>query len=157
MQVKSIAECSKSILQYFLPSLSLHLSLRSLFCLFSSCCFTQVLSYRKFSTFTHVTQIGQLDQEVLVLIAYGSSCYLNIQGPVQCLQYAEGNSVNYRRWHIIKLDWPLCSNMHAQLSSGARSLIFGLGCHVPVLSVGSAKALRLCECAGSFSLCSLHM
>ena len=35
MQVKSIAECSKgSILQYFRPSLSYHLSLRSLFCLF---------------------------------------------------------------------------------------------------------------------------
>ena len=34
MQVKSIAECSKgSILQYFRPSLSYHLSLRSLFCL----------------------------------------------------------------------------------------------------------------------------
>ena len=35
MQVISIAECSKgSILQYFWPSLSYHLSLRSLFCLF---------------------------------------------------------------------------------------------------------------------------
>ena len=35
MQVKSIAECSKvTILQYFWPSLSYHLSLRSLFCLF---------------------------------------------------------------------------------------------------------------------------
>ena len=35
MQVKSIAECSKwSILLYFRPSLSYHLSLRSLFCLF---------------------------------------------------------------------------------------------------------------------------
>ena len=35
MQVKSIAECSKgSILQYFRPSLSYHLLLRSLFCLF---------------------------------------------------------------------------------------------------------------------------
>ena len=32
MQVKSIAECSnESILQYFRPSLSYHLSLRSLF------------------------------------------------------------------------------------------------------------------------------
>ena len=32
MQVKSIAECSKgSILQYFQPALSYHLSLRSLF------------------------------------------------------------------------------------------------------------------------------
>ena len=46
MQVKSIAECSKgSILQYFRPSLSYHLSLRSLFCLFLSGCFTQVLLY----------------------------------------------------------------------------------------------------------------
>ena len=35
MQVKRIAECSKgSILQYFQPSLSYHLLLRSLFCLF---------------------------------------------------------------------------------------------------------------------------
>ena len=46
MQVKSIAECSKgSILQYFRPSLSYHLSLRSLFCLFSSECLRQVLLY----------------------------------------------------------------------------------------------------------------
>ena len=37
MQVKSIAEGSKgSILQYFQPSLSYHLALRSLFCLFLS-------------------------------------------------------------------------------------------------------------------------
>ena len=44
MQVKSIAECSMgSILQYFRPSLSYHLSLRSLFCLFLSGHFTQVL------------------------------------------------------------------------------------------------------------------
>ena len=46
MQVKSIAECSKgSILQYFRPSLSHHLLLRSLFCLFLSGRFTQVLLY----------------------------------------------------------------------------------------------------------------
>ena len=46
MQVKSIAECSKgSILQYFRPSLSYHLSLRSLFCLFLSDRFTQILLY----------------------------------------------------------------------------------------------------------------
>ena len=44
MQVKSIAECSKgSILQYFRPSLSYHLSLRSLFCLFLSGCLTGFL------------------------------------------------------------------------------------------------------------------
>ena len=37
MRVESIAECSKgSILQYFRPSLSYHLSLRPLFCLFLS-------------------------------------------------------------------------------------------------------------------------
>ena len=42
--VKSIAECSKgSILQYFWPALSYHLSLRSLFCLFLSGRFTQGL------------------------------------------------------------------------------------------------------------------
>ena len=46
MQVKSIAEFSKgSILQYFRPSLSYHLSFRSLFCLFLRGHFTQVLLY----------------------------------------------------------------------------------------------------------------
>ena len=44
MQVKRIAECSKeSILQYFRPSLSYHLSLRPLFCLFLSGCLRQGL------------------------------------------------------------------------------------------------------------------
>ena len=44
MQVKSIAECSEgSIPQYFQPSLSYHLSLRSLFCLFLSGCLRQAL------------------------------------------------------------------------------------------------------------------
>ena len=41
MQVKSIAEC-------FQPSLTYHLSLRSLFCLFLSGRFTQVLLYTTF-------------------------------------------------------------------------------------------------------------
>ena len=46
MQAKSIAECSKeSILQYFRPSLSYQLSLRSLFCPFLSCRFAKVLLY----------------------------------------------------------------------------------------------------------------
>ena len=49
MQVKSIAECSKgSILQYFRPSSSYHLSLRSLFHLFLSGHFTQILGYINF-------------------------------------------------------------------------------------------------------------
>ena len=43
MQVKSIAECSKgSNLQSFRPSLSYHLLLRSLFCLFLSGCLRYV-------------------------------------------------------------------------------------------------------------------
>ena len=47
MQVKSISECSNgSILQYVRPSLSYDLSLRSLFCLYFSGRFTQVLLYR---------------------------------------------------------------------------------------------------------------
>ena len=49
MHVKSIAECSKgskrSILKYFRPSLSYHLSLTSLFCRFLSGHFTQVQLY----------------------------------------------------------------------------------------------------------------
>ena len=46
MQDKIIAECSKgSILQYFQPSLSSHLSLRLLFCLFLSGRLRQVLQY----------------------------------------------------------------------------------------------------------------
>ena len=44
--LQSITECSKgSILKYFQPSLSYDLSLRSLFCLFWSGRFTQVLLY----------------------------------------------------------------------------------------------------------------
>ena len=43
---QNIAECSKgSIWQYFRPSLSYHLSLRLLLCIFLSGCFTQVLLY----------------------------------------------------------------------------------------------------------------
>ena len=46
MQIKSIAECSNgSILQYFRPSLSYHMSLRSLFCLFLIGRLRQVLLY----------------------------------------------------------------------------------------------------------------
>ena len=40
MQVKSIAE--ESLLQYFRPSLSYHLSLRPVFCLYLSDCLRQV-------------------------------------------------------------------------------------------------------------------
>ena len=47
MQVQSIAECPKpwNILQYFRPSLSYHMSLISLFCLFLSDRLRQILLY----------------------------------------------------------------------------------------------------------------
>ena len=56
MQVKSIAECSKgSILQYFRPSLSYHLPLRPLFCIFLSGSLRQVLLYSTMSQIRNVT------------------------------------------------------------------------------------------------------
>ena len=62
MQVKSIAECSKrSILQYFWPSLSYHLSLRSLFCLFLSGCLGQVLLQFLFRYIVSVCSCYQRD------------------------------------------------------------------------------------------------
>ena len=55
MQVKSIAECSPwSILQYFWPSLSYYLSLRSFFCLFLNGRFTQALLYLESIEMDHV-------------------------------------------------------------------------------------------------------
>ena len=65
MQVKSIAECSKgSILQYFWPSLSYHLSLRSLFCLFLSGRFTQVLLYMYTGLLSAVGNVSATDESL---------------------------------------------------------------------------------------------
>ena len=75
MQVKSIVECSKgSILQYFPTSLSYHLSLRSLFCLFSSDLYTQVLLYiighvymsRKVEIFISIQHIKFISKKSLI-------------------------------------------------------------------------------------------
>ena len=74
MQVKSIAKCSKgSILQFFYPSLSYHLSLRVLFCLFVylfclflSVHFTQVLMYCK--------QYGPRSDSSMGSVYQGSYC-----------------------------------------------------------------------------------
>ena len=61
MQVKSIAECSPwGILQYFRPSLSYHLPLRPLFCLFLSGRLRQVLLYSAHCTIN------------LAIVLYGS-------------------------------------------------------------------------------------
>ena len=59
MQVKSNAECSKgSILQYFGPSLSYHLSLRSFFFLFLSGHLRQVLLYIHQKTISALLLLG---------------------------------------------------------------------------------------------------
>ena len=55
MQVKNIAECSHwSILQYFRPSLIYHLSVKSLFCLFFSGHFRQVLLQINWLSFSYI-------------------------------------------------------------------------------------------------------
>ena len=65
---QSIAECSKgSILQYYWPSLSYHLSLRSLFCLFLSGRLRQVLLYVHFASTWHnkkLSERGSLDSNL---------------------------------------------------------------------------------------------
>ena len=78
MQVKSIAKCSKgSILQYFRPSLSYHLSIRSLFCLFLSGRARQVLLSKY--TICSIVLI-----RILTKVITGSKVYhisLNIRWP----------------------------------------------------------------------------
>ena len=71
MQFKSIAKCSPwSILQNFWPSLSYHLSLRSLFCLFLSGHFTQVLLYMYWPCKTNINENVQpyVDRETTINI-----------------------------------------------------------------------------------------
>ena len=69
MQVKSIAECSKgSTLQYLRHSLSYHLSLRFLFCLFLCGHFTQSFS----------TNRNQPVHKIFVLVAYAWCHFLNM-------------------------------------------------------------------------------
>ena len=54
-----------SILQYFRPSISYHLSLRSLFCLFLSGRFTHVLLHRKITIFLiFLSNKSEYDQEM---------------------------------------------------------------------------------------------
>ena len=68
MQVKSLPECSKgSILQYFQPSLSYHLSSRPLFCLFFCGGFRQVSDSRETSLSLPVKYFTDLSKAVLLL------------------------------------------------------------------------------------------
>ena len=100
MQVKSIAECSKgSTLQCFLPSLSYQLSFRSLFCLFLSGHFTQVLLYYNYCRYALITKSEH------------RPCSFNPQGRSQRLYHAEADQKKKEisdqvtllfRWRIIK-------------------------------------------------------
>ena len=79
MQVNRIAECSKgSILQYFGPSLSYHLSLRSLFGLYSSGPFTQVSlqSQDKASFYTICLQIRVCSVKLCVFFLFSNKAYV---------------------------------------------------------------------------------
>ena len=70
MLVKSIAECSKwSILQYFRHSLSYHLSIRFLFCLFLSGRLRQVLLFIECSKIISNTFIFPISNKMLVFRA----------------------------------------------------------------------------------------
>ena len=101
MEVKSIAECSNgNIMQYFRPSLSYHLSLRSLFCLFLSGRFTQVLLYFNNNCIRGVTWSDKTFmlsalfclQDIPVKKLYINSAYGLLSGQLQ----------NKSRWLILR-------------------------------------------------------
>ena len=80
MQVESIAECSKgSILQYFQPSLSYHLSLGPLFCLFLSDCLRQVFLYT-----SHWPMSSSLDYKRLISFAFTNCQFTFVELPEIC-------------------------------------------------------------------------
>ena len=83
MQVNVLQKVS--ILQYFQPSLSNHLSLRSLFCLFLSVRFTQVLLHYKFKNFT--TPLYQIWMNKSAANACGVQIFLlYIYNYIECIR-----------------------------------------------------------------------
>ena len=95
MQVKSILNAGQkycrmlqggSILQYFQPSFSHHLSLRSLFSLFLGGCFTQVLLY------AHTLWM----KAATALASTGQPRYLKVQGNGE-------NTSSYPKFDISKM------------------------------------------------------
>ena len=118
MQVKSIAECSKwSILQYFWPSFSFHLSLRSLFCLLLSGRFTQGLLYWQ------VTHNGQQPKPLrgwggtqIHFTGTNSLPYV-LSVKKQKMFSSHGGFLTYAMYHHIEslskltmiISWPLCT------------------------------------------------
>ena len=98
-QVKSIAEC---FLQYFRPSVSYHLSLRSLFCLFLSGRFTQVLLYSFITlntVFTHCTCSSVIKESSVTLTGATNTWCIRITTGIWCRCWA---TASY---------WSLCNEM----------------------------------------------
>ena len=94
MQVKSIAECSKgSILQYFQPSLSYNLSLRSLFCLFLSSRYTQVLLYVQVSC-----PLGDMGWSVIYFLLIFTFSFIV---KARCVLIRDTNRGSYMSAHVI--------------------------------------------------------
>ena len=75
MHVKGIAECSKgSILQYFRPSLSYHLSLRSLFCPFYT-------GFTVYITFLHMAITKIMLPNIRLLMKFAQLTHNSTAGP----------------------------------------------------------------------------
>ena len=103
MQVKSIAECSKgSILQYFRPSLSYHLSLIPLFCLFLSGRLRQVLLYIIIWKSKPVTPQNVNDPSNLYHISYWMEDANSLERINYflcfCSLHVHGSRGQWRRW-----------------------------------------------------------
>ena len=96
MQVKSVAECSKgSILQYFWASLSYHLLLRPLFCVFLSGCLRQVLLYINFIIKWNVFVSNFIFRHPVYEIIYYASCVSVWNESINILKYI--TICNYRQ------------------------------------------------------------
>ena len=95
MQVKSIAECSKgSILQYFWPSLSYHLSLWSLLSLFLSGRFTEVLLYLYSCGYMSAGQVDLYALSPLNTL----QCVSSVKEKVQALKPNGDRNIEITKW-----------------------------------------------------------
>ena len=103
MQVKG------SILQYFRPSLSYHLSLRSLFCLFLSGRFTQVLLY-------NTLWIDTSSKEPFCLKVLNSSKWQFVEWAHRRKKALPNYSIESKQWLIFKISW----EVRTLTSSGSR-------------------------------------
>ena len=96
MQVKSIAECSKwSILHYFRPSLSYHLSLRSFFFYFSGR-LRQVLLY--FLVGLLLYKQPDLKYVVCTCMTFRSNIHCNLIWNCWKTMFLPVNNMNFRVW-----------------------------------------------------------